>query len=239
MKRKKYFTLVEIIIVVIIVGLLATFAIPGYHNMVERAKAKVCESNLNVLLGAVKIYALENDQLPGTLGQMKQKYLEKSWARYFKIESRWKIKLAYFLVDLKKRGAAYAQASWLERYVGDIKYFICPADDTPPPQGYSYGINSNLAGITYDQYKSLPDDTVVISDSDSASFPPVAKRHKKYKPLSPPITYAIKITKSGHIISPLQHGYDSLDGKGKEHGYDRLDGKSKKHGYGGSGNHDN
>ena len=198
MKRKKHFTLVEIVIVVIIAGILFTFAIPGYYNIVERAKAKVCESNLNVLLGAVEIHALENDLLPATLGQLKQEYLEKSWAKYLE-EGSWKIKLNYFIVDLTKKGMAYAQTGWIERYVGDIKYFTCPADDTPPPGGHSYGINSALGPMAYNQYKTLPDNTVIISGSDSATFPPVARRHKIYRPFTSPAKYALSITKNKEI----------------------------------------
>ncbi len=199
MKRKRHFTLVELVIVVIIFGLLATFAIPGYLNVVERAKETVCENNSKVLLGAVNIYALENDQLPGTLGQLKQEHLEKSWAKYLEKEGSWKIKLAYFIVNFTKKGRAYAQTGWLERYVDDIKYFTCPADDTPPPEGHSYGINSGLGPITYNQYKNLPNDTIIISDSESTTFPPAAMRHKIHKPFVAPRQFAIGIAKNKEI----------------------------------------
>ena len=41
MKRKN-FTLVELMVVLVVAGVLMTFAVPTYLNMNEEAKAKVC-----------------------------------------------------------------------------------------------------------------------------------------------------------------------------------------------------
>jgi len=54
------FTLVEIMIVVAIIGLLASIAIPNYVKARDNSQQKACINNLRQLDGAVQQYALEN-----------------------------------------------------------------------------------------------------------------------------------------------------------------------------------
>ena len=42
---RKNFTLNEMVMIIVIIGLMATIAIPLYTNVVEQAKAKACETN--------------------------------------------------------------------------------------------------------------------------------------------------------------------------------------------------
>ena len=202
---KKNFTLIEIVMVVIIVGILATFSIPGYHNLIERSRDKICELNQKVLFKAVVTYGLENDILPASLGQLENRHVEKAVAKVFKEEKGlWQYKLAYFLINFDKRDCAYA-TSWLDGYIDDLKYFSCPSDKTPPPSGYSYGINKSLAGISYAQFKSLPAGTIAIADSDTATFTSPVSRHKIYTILSSPINYPIQTTIENTIIGRKEY----------------------------------
>lgn len=57
---KNGFTLVEIMIVVAIVGLLATIAIPNFLRARTTSQQKTCISNLRQIDGAVQQWALEN-----------------------------------------------------------------------------------------------------------------------------------------------------------------------------------
>jgi type IV pilus assembly protein PilA len=63
--RKQGFTLVEIMIVVMIIGLLAAIAIPGFQKAREAAQTNGCINNLRVIEGAMDTYALENNQATG------------------------------------------------------------------------------------------------------------------------------------------------------------------------------
>ena len=61
MFRKKGFTLLELIIVVIVIGVLATIAIPQYMKAVERAKVAKAKSNVALIMQAEKMHRAKND----------------------------------------------------------------------------------------------------------------------------------------------------------------------------------
>ncbi len=58
---KKGFTLLELLIVVIVIAILATFAIPGYLNAVEKAKTSKAKHHLGLIAQAEKMYRGEMD----------------------------------------------------------------------------------------------------------------------------------------------------------------------------------
>jgi len=198
---KKGFTLPELVIVLVIVGLIITFLIHAYYNILERSKAMACESNQRVLLGALELYGSDHNLLPASLSQLRQKDLDKAWANLWQQKGSWKIKLAYFILDLNERGVAQAAESWLQDYLNLVKSPACPSDTTPPPQGYSYGINSSLAGKSFAIYDEAPSEIFVIGDANDPTFTEntLARRHIKYS-LFGGEKYAIAITK-GHQIA--------------------------------------
>ena len=63
--RRRGFTLVEIMIVVAIIGLLATIAIPNFVKARNTAQASACINNMKQIAGAIDLFALENNKTDG------------------------------------------------------------------------------------------------------------------------------------------------------------------------------
>lgn len=59
------FTLVEIMIVVAIIGLLASIAIPAYGRARQTAQMRTCISNLQCIEGAIELWATECHKASG------------------------------------------------------------------------------------------------------------------------------------------------------------------------------
>ncbi len=60
MLKKKSFTLIEILIVVIIVGILASLALPNFGPFKENTLDKEAKASLSLIRAAEKIYRMEN-----------------------------------------------------------------------------------------------------------------------------------------------------------------------------------
>jgi prepilin-type N-terminal cleavage/methylation domain-containing protein len=60
------FTLVEILIVVLIVGVLLGIAVPNFTHAREAARQKACISNLRMIESAKAMWALDNKKPKGT-----------------------------------------------------------------------------------------------------------------------------------------------------------------------------
>ncbi len=58
------FTLIELMIVVVIVGILSSIAIPKFQDVSHRARAASCRSNLNSLAHCLNFYACDNGGYP-------------------------------------------------------------------------------------------------------------------------------------------------------------------------------
>ena len=58
---RKSFTLLELMLVVVIVGIIATFAIPGYLGVRQRAEQRQASTQLRLIQTAEKVIFLEND----------------------------------------------------------------------------------------------------------------------------------------------------------------------------------
>ena len=71
LKNDKGFTLVELMVVLVIIGILVAIAVPIYNKTQATAEERACQANLRILEGAVAQYQLDNDgALPSTLNNL-------------------------------------------------------------------------------------------------------------------------------------------------------------------------
>ncbi|MDO8886491.1 prepilin-type N-terminal cleavage/methylation domain-containing protein [Candidatus Oleimmundimicrobium sp.] len=63
-KGEKGFTLVELMVVILIIGILVGIAIPVYNQAQAKAKANACKANLRTLDGAIQTYNATTGDYP-------------------------------------------------------------------------------------------------------------------------------------------------------------------------------
>ena len=60
MKNKKGFTLVELMVVVVIMGILVAIAVPIYGNVTDAARQRAVEADCRIVVSAVQMYQANN-----------------------------------------------------------------------------------------------------------------------------------------------------------------------------------
>ena len=180
MKEKKHFTLVELAIVLVIVGVLATLGIPGYRNVIETNKANACKLNQEVIMTAVEAFARENNRMPAILSMLPDKDLQYAWQATLK-KYGWQMRLAYWLSD-DERGMAFAQSggAQLHDFIGNLAALKCPADTSGGPSyGYSSPFisyaGSNASQVSYQQLTNATSPYATM-----AIIADTAERHVNY-----------------------------------------------------------
>lgn len=64
--NQKGFTLVELMVVVVIIGILVAIAVPVYNNVTAKANQSAVEANLRTIDGAIMMYQAANDGVAPT-----------------------------------------------------------------------------------------------------------------------------------------------------------------------------
>ncbi|MFY9313198.1 MAG: prepilin-type N-terminal cleavage/methylation domain-containing protein [Tepidanaerobacteraceae bacterium] len=76
-KGDKGFTLIELIVVIAVLGVLATLIIPKVVGVKSEAETKAMQANERIIRNALERYYLDNDEYPGALGDLEGGYLDK------------------------------------------------------------------------------------------------------------------------------------------------------------------
>ena len=75
-RRQRGFTLLELIIVVAMIGILASIAVPALIQMPIRAKEAVLKTNLRAIREALEQHYADKGRYPATLEELVPKYLK-------------------------------------------------------------------------------------------------------------------------------------------------------------------
>jgi general secretion pathway protein G len=70
--RELGFTLIELMIVMVVIGVLAAIAIPSYTNNVRNAKEAVLREDLRTMRGAIDSYTIDKQKAPQSLDDLVQ-----------------------------------------------------------------------------------------------------------------------------------------------------------------------
>jgi general secretion pathway protein G len=73
MKRKRGFTLVELMVVLTIIGLLLSIVVPNYIGKVRRAEEAVLKENLTLMRDALDKHYADAGRYPGSLDELVSK----------------------------------------------------------------------------------------------------------------------------------------------------------------------
>lgn len=98
-KGPQAFTLVEIMIVVAIIALLASIAVPGFLRARKRSQASRIINDLRLIDNALDLYAIENNKTTGDLVNVAD------WTKYMKVGTN------LYLTGKDLLGASYGTQS--------------------------------------------------------------------------------------------------------------------------------
>ena len=130
-KIQEGFTLVEILIVVVIIGILATVAIPTYFSYVEKAYASDAKTQIKNILMNADIYRQTEGEYPTTIEDMENGYLDIKQS----VKEKW-----VFEIDIAEDGlTGTISATSTDKMSGGADHQVVYDLETGEYKGYGQG----------------------------------------------------------------------------------------------------
>ncbi|MCL6471950.1 MAG: prepilin-type N-terminal cleavage/methylation domain-containing protein [Firmicutes bacterium] len=76
LRNDKGFTLIELMVVILIIGILVAIAIPVFNTSRDSAYQRTCQANLRTIEGAASTYRADNGGVPTTVAALSPTYLK-------------------------------------------------------------------------------------------------------------------------------------------------------------------
>ncbi|HLS57609.1 MAG TPA: type II secretion system major pseudopilin GspG [Zeimonas sp.] len=134
-KRQRGFTLIEIMVVIVILGVLAAIAVPRIMSKPDEARAKAAQTEIAQILQALDLYRLDNQRYPttdqGLVALAQRPTIEPS-------PSNWKAYLKQAPVDPWGKPYQYLNPG----IRGEIDVFSLGADGQPGGEGVAADIGN-------------------------------------------------------------------------------------------------
>ena len=124
--RKKRFTLIEVVIVIVILVTLASIATPMYLNYVKKANVGAAKTQVKMLSEAVNAYKLDNRNYPEGESGLRA--------------------LVENVEDLETWKGPYLQGALPKDPWGNEYVYRCPGEDDRPFEIISYGADGEPGG---------------------------------------------------------------------------------------------
>ncbi len=74
--QEQGFTLIELMVVILIIGILVAIAVPVYFSAQNSAKMRTCQANLRTIDGAIQTFAASTGADPAALADLAPTYLK-------------------------------------------------------------------------------------------------------------------------------------------------------------------
>lgn len=157
MKKVHHFTLIEMLVVIAIIGILASMMMPALQNALETSRSLSCINNLKGFGVAIAQYIEDTGRF------MKHEGWDDGQTTY-----SWHLRIAGI------KGSSQAVSTTYVKHLGWKKYsgnpYFCPAVDwsATNPSWSSYAVSSHMLGFRPSAFKK-PSQTAALVDTYNAS----------------------------------------------------------------------